>query len=439
METIGTLVDRLQGLISSSFLIGAFIPVLVFLSVNTAMGYWILPETRMYIGIAMGYASTDPVLFWLGIVLFLFVFALSLWSLNAWFRRMLEGHFMPAAVKDRMVAAQYRKYTRLEEEGEALLDDLSWYRETADSGNADKFYKTILAGARRQGITKPVVDKRKKIPADLQEQYDKLKSKQMQWKRITAQEMQHLFDNVMTELKDNNADGIDSVEKLHTNTIKLFEDAWSKIESMHTALNLKEKSLFPGNLARIGPTQMANFTAVHSEYGISRYGLEIEFFWLRLLKIIKSDSDFYPVLEEAKTQLDFSVTVTVLTGITTFIWVPLTFFAAADFFPYALISATGIPLSAVFYNTASQNYRTFAEAVRSAIDLHRFDLLQALHIELPADSEKERETWIKLYTWPENEDKQKIAYKHSDGNETAEQPKEKISFLNKLKNWFGFK
>lgn len=50
----------------------------------------------------------------------------------------------------------------------------------------------------------------------------------------------------------------------------------------------------------------------------------------------------------------------------------------------------------VSYQATMQNYRAFTEAVRSAVDLHRFNLLQALHIALPKDSTIEKRIWEQI-------------------------------------------
>jgi hypothetical protein len=44
---------------------------------------------------------------------------------------------------------------------------------------------------------------------------------------------------------------------------------------------------------------MANLTGVHREYGLQRYGMDIEVFWLRILKFVKADAQFYPIHVES--------------------------------------------------------------------------------------------------------------------------------------------
>jgi hypothetical protein len=74
----------------------------------------------------------------------------------------------------------------------------------------------------------------------------------------------------------------------------------------------------------------------------------------------------------------------------------------------------------------NQNYRAFAEAVRSAVDLYRFDLLVVLHLPLPPDSAVEKHVWTDLMQRTVGETQAILTYLHpardeGDG-ESANQP-----------------
>jgi hypothetical protein len=156
---------------------------------------------------------------------------------------------------------------------------------------------------------------------------------------------------------------------------------------------------------------MANLSEVHREYGIQHYKLDIEFFWIRLLKVIKSDADLYPILDGTKNQLDYSVIMTVLIGITTVLWMSMTYWCCASVVPFVVVCVAGVLLTRMFYSITVQNYRSFVEAVRSALDLHRFELLKALHVGLPSNSVQEKAIWEKIYLW---RDSNPVEFVHED-------------------------
>ena len=80
---------------------------------------------------------------------------------------------------------------------------------------------------------------------------------------------------------------------------------------------------------------------------------------------------------------------------------------------FLAVAIPGPALTMIFYNIGLQNYRAFVEAVLSAVDLYRLDLLRSLRLDLPKDSVEERDTWMKLMEWTNDP----VVYKHSDVNE----------------------
>jgi hypothetical protein len=50
----------------------------------------------------------------------------------------------------------------------------------------------------------------------------------------------------------------------------------------------------------------------------------------------------------------------------------------------------------LFYRAAVENYLGFGETVRTSVDLHRLELLDALHVHKPNGLREEREMWEAL-------------------------------------------
>jgi hypothetical protein len=403
--TIGTLLGKLKGPVSKGFLLTGFIPALFFLSSNIGLTYVVFPSTRTRIDYFFRLSFANQAFHWLAAILIVFVVGIALWSLNSWFRQFLEGRFLPASIRNYLERNQAQELRACETKLKKARDIRAGYRQAAACLEEEK--ATLLL-ARNQGNTQAPG----KIGDGLNNLYERLKHLQAGWHPIPIENMGYLFKALRTELARIPADVADGkkLDEIHTDYPRLVAYGLSKVECAYNKAWTERKIRFPEKIEHLGPTRMANLSEVHREYGISYYGLDIDWFWLRLLKVIKADPEFAPIMEEAKIQLDFTVAGTVLIALITGIWLILAgYFAPVIYF---VVLCTGGPLSVIFYNISLQNYRTFIEAVRSAVDLHRFDLLNLLHVKAPIDSTEEKATWEKLMKWGfDNSDP--IVYQHS--------------------------
>ena len=141
---------------------------------------------------------------------------------------------------------------------------------------------------------------------------------------------------------------------------------------------------------------MGNMAESVRSYARSRYEINLDSIWSRLQKLIQADDKFYAALIDAKTQLDFLISLFWLTMLFTVIWLSVLFYIRVSWFAFGLVGVIGAGLTAIWYKTAAQNYLAFADILRTSIDLFRFDLLAALHSKLPSSSEHERQIWVRL-------------------------------------------
>jgi len=410
-SAIGTLLDRLQGLLSKGFLLAGFIPAFVFLSSNLGFVYLIFPITRESIGYFFKLSIADQIFIWLAVILVSFILGVAFWSLNPWFRQFLEGSYLPRFARNYLEQQQAQELEECIDRLDQATRDVAFYRQT---NSVMHILRVDLRDARALGNQNDVTP----VSPELKEQFKKVKRRRKLWKSVQLDELEKFYNLLRDELRINRADPSESsssmkneLDEIHEEFFKLFEYGLKKAESSFYKAETKRRIRFPREITKLGPTRMANLTEVHREYGLNYYGLDIEWFWLRLLKIIKTDTNFAPILEEAKTQLDFTVAATVLFSLVTIIWLlPSLLFAPII---YLILVGAGIPVILIFYNISVQNYRTFVEAVRSAVDLSRLELLKLLHVELPVDSKQEKELWNVLMTWG-FDNAQPIIYKHPE-------------------------
>lgn len=412
-ETLGTLLDRIQGLVSKSFLLVGFLPAAVFLGLNLALASWAFPWVGEWATAVFAVAASEAIPRWLVALVLTCLLALIFWSLNPLMRQVMEGrYFLTERLRETLTRNQRADLTALRDQITALIPHLVAYRAARQVGASGRpAWKDELRTARVKATEAPVVGDR---VVQLWGEYEELYKFQESGLPIPFKQLKTFFDALKDELERTSKKAINADEKLnalHLNCIDLLNYSGDVYESRHTRLMTQILTWFPQDPKYLGPTRMANLAQVHREYGLNRYGLDMEMFWLRLLKVIKEDENYFPLLEEAKMQLDLSVAATALLFITTSVWSVLGVFAGSRY-PFMVTIAVGPLAIVIFYRVVLENYRTFSEAVRGAVDLYRLELLRALHLALPPNSVAERETWTRLMAWGSFGDQVPLVFEH---------------------------
>jgi len=141
------------------------------------------------------------------------------------------------------------------------------------------------------------------------------------------------------------------------------------------------------------PTRMGNIAAAIRSYAVSRYGMDMSTFFTRLQTLlVKKEDKAYPIVLDAKTQLDFLVTCCWFSAATTIIWY-LVLVAQGNLTTFLWLAALGPGATVAFYYLAAENYVAYAECVKAALDINRFALLTAIDIPLPGSNREERRLW----------------------------------------------
>jgi hypothetical protein len=416
-SSIGTLLDRFQGFFSKSYFIGGFLPVVLFLFANYALYAATFPAGSPFLLEFIESDLSEKVVF--GAVLLLLVFGLGLivTSLNPWFRQFMAGYYLPTRMSEWLTKRQSKGYEILNGKKQKLLPEVFRFRRALQGSPS---WEQQLREARQRGDTKAAVPLRndpllQKISSSLVP----LEVLQNNWEPIAFASLESLLPDLIRALETRPAAKIRELDELHIKLLALLAYAADRIEVSYRLASAELALRFPKDRSRIGPTQLANLGEVHREYALIRYGLDVEKHWLKISKFVNQDIDFQPVLEDAKAQLDFSVAIAALSLVTTLIWVPLTLrFSASLYFSLA-IAAFGLSLTLLFYLLVVQNYRTFTEAARSAVDLYHFDLIRALHLPLPRTPGEERALWEQF-----EQNNPQLPYQHDESPaEETPQPK----------------
>jgi hypothetical protein len=143
----------------------------------------------------------------------------------------------------------------------------------------------------------------------------------------------------------------------------------------------------------LAPTRLGNDAAALRDYCRTRYGIEFEHFWPRFLLVAQKDAKLSEAIAAAKIQLDFSVLALTLTVVSVAAWSLILLVVGRSLTNALIVLGLGPLVAYAWLGIVHASYASFAETVRSAIDLHRFEVLTALRQPLPTDLAAEHRTW----------------------------------------------
>ena len=294
---LGTLLDRLQGFLGKAYFLAGFLPMVVFLTLNALLAAAVFPDAAARLQ-ELTRLDAGNLLTWLGLLLLAYVLGLLVWSLNPTIRRFLEGGHLPRWVRRHLVRLHERELIALLGQRRQLIVALFDLRQVTQG--PDRWAAQLVA-ARRKGKERPAKD----VSSELKVASRELQRRRDRLEVLGLADLRPLFELLKDELAANPADQVRELDQMQVDFVELLEFVHQSAEAAYTELNSELGIRFPKNVARVGPTRLANQAEVQREYGLRRYGLDIELYWLRLQKIARGDDRFFPLLEDAKTQLDF--------------------------------------------------------------------------------------------------------------------------------------
>jgi hypothetical protein len=168
---------------------------------------------------------------------------------------------------------------------------------------------------------------------------------------------------------------------------------------------------FPRDEGLIMPTRFGNILRAAENYPVL-YGIDTVTIWGRLVAAIPSTAGITKQIEEANDRCQFLLNSAVLAILFAGICISMAIYEAILWgsitlgihinhngwlvITYILLIVLSIFVSRLFYLASLTNVSVFGDTIRTTCDLYRFELLKALHIELPATRKEEKEIWLKL-------------------------------------------
>ncbi len=127
---------------------------------------------------------------------------------------------------------------------------------------------------------------------------------------------------------------------------------------------------------------------------------------------MQKDTKLSDSLAMAKIQLDFSILTLTLTVATVFAWSVFLLFDGRSLWTALAVIGLGPVVAYGWLGIVHASYSGFAETVRSAIDLHRFELLAALRHPLPASTDDEKDAWAAVSRLSILNSKTNVVFQH---------------------------
>jgi len=153
----------------------------------------------------------------------------------------------------------------------------------------------------------------------------------------------------------------------------------------------RERLLFyPPDEAKVMPTRLGNILRAAELYAWKRYGVDAVVLWPRLQPFLPDG--FVNTLRDAKTAMDFMLVMAAL-SFTFALIVCILLAAFTTQWLLFLLCALGFPLAWLCYENSLHSARSYGELIKTAFDLHRWKILEGLHIQRPTSYQEEIKIW----------------------------------------------
>jgi hypothetical protein len=413
---LGTLLDRLSGFFSKYFLIGSFFPALI---VTFANGVLLWIHTAGFPVWVTWYLDLTPSMktfYGFVVLVTITVAAYVLSVVRADLREVLEGKHWPERrifdwfVREPLQVVQRDRLKNIEDRLLEIRKERRRLRKLVP------IWKEKLGEARERGTGRtfaPPYDQTGPIAAMLEE----LRDLKLRGRCITAAVFEGIVDALAAALErgdaDSQGDAAKAFDAAQVALLSLFEYAKDKYEELYVDQFSERQASF--GHATVAPTRMGNIAQTIQSYGATRYAINLATLWPRFQRTLAANETSFTALQEAKSQLDFLVATWWLTAATVGAWAVAFVVGGTDVIWFLGFAVAGPCLLWIVYRLGCRSYLAFAQLIRSAVDLQRFDVLKALHIALPVDLKEERDLWDCLSSVVSFGETRELRYDHAEG------------------------
>ncbi len=393
----GQVLDKLDNYFGRSFLIARYFPWLLCVAVNLAIASIEYPTVRAFmVGEYKALSASkafDLALAMLGI----WVVAYATAPLVQTITEILEGGWIPDWLGQFFIASQAELRERLEDRNRsarAFRNKVPQRQALNERWTDDRQFGALLGAIsspqlidRAQTLIEKLRTQRWLNQADVLENFNDAADALSAALRANCAEV-----GLLRNINDENQARAKLLDELHM-------EMWRFLAPY--VIDISEQIEYRAQLQRdrefakveLAPTRLGNDAAALRSYCDTRYGISFDLFWSRFLLLIEKDDKAGDALATSKMQLDFSILTMTLSTLTTLTWGTVIFFFGHSLWTVLIVYVLGPAVIAVWLHIVHASYAAFADVARSAIDLNRFAVLDALRRPLPASTNAEKKIW----------------------------------------------
>jgi hypothetical protein len=401
----GTVLEKLDNYFGRPFLLSRCFPWLLYLVANLAIASIEFPEVRRFVAAEYAGATVAKAFDFVTALIAIGVLAYATSPVIQAMTEFLEGNWIGSpygrfaarflspfeAARRERLTAEYRAIQRRRAKlpkREAVIEQL-------------KSDRAIGAQLRRISDTEAIERAEARFDDMCQRRWLNLE--------ISREDFNAFIDSLSRALKSNCADflALDNPADLEqSRRLAAIHDETARQLAPYALdiaeqLELRARAKRYKDFARmeLAPTRLGNSAAGLRDYCDTRYGIAFEAFWPRFLLVVASkDAKLSDTIAASKIQLDFSILCFTLTIASLAGWTVALWLWGRSLWTAAAIFIAGPALAWAWLKIVQSSYAAFAEVARSGIDLHRFDLLDAMNLPRPQRSDDEPRIWRKFAT-----------------------------------------
>jgi hypothetical protein len=395
MDSLGSALDQVSGLVGRAFVISAFIPVLLFAAANVA-ALAVLDGTN---GLEKRWSDLKelqtPAA--IGFVLVIFASGYLLMMASPVLKRLIEGEY-PLGPPGRLFLAQKRRLFIKKRDG--VRDTLDNFKTIGKKRREwEEALQTSASASTKRGVRRPPDDDEiKKVERLVGELYrDVLEETALGRLDQAVALVKELYDlNIPPE----------RLERSHRELVQMIADLEKSAEANYAEAlsDLQSRFAYSSGIGGVRSTAVGNIMAASWSYPFTRYGIDATLMWPKLQKVIPTA--YFRVVEDARISYDFTVGMILLSALFCLTW--LVALLSQAMWSWLWLPAIGLVASILFLLAVIEAARGQAAVLRTCFDLFRFQLLKELRIELPVDLAAERNTWSAI--------NQLLLYEDSESN-----------------------
>jgi hypothetical protein len=383
---LSTLLDQVPAALSRRFLLGTFLPLVLFWTGSLMLGYTCMAPVQDFVGWFEQRSPLMQAFLGTAAALALAAVGLALSGVSTLARQLLEAALLPRS---------WREW--LEKRHDPRLDELLTERKTCSErrreirGLREPALK-ILSDARKVGEAR-------NPPLCVYPAPGSNLPGRIAGRPTDIEELKKLVDDLAQVLKTNSiAAGTDDSRRLndaHVSLLGILEEQSKKADDGSRLAEIAIANEFPGD--RTYATKFARVAGSLGAYALNRYGADYAVLWPRLEAVMRKERpELGEALQDATAQLEFHVTMFWMTCLFTSSWIVLLTAFGFNVWLFVGVTVLGLAACIAWYHLAAGSYAALADKAMTAVDLTRLKVFNALGVIEPRNTDEEREYWTDL-------------------------------------------